>query len=53
MPPLPSDRYSELNDAYYTDSPTHDMIAVMDASLHNCYDIPRAKEIFDCCAGSY
>jgi DNA-directed RNA polymerase len=23
------------------------MIAVMDACLHNCYDVPRAKEIFD------
>ncbi|KAF8269611.1 DNA/RNA polymerase [Lactarius quietus] len=46
-PPLPSDRHSELNDVYYTDSPTCDMIAVMDACLHNCYDVPRAKEIFD------
>ena len=46
-PPLPSDKHSELNDFYYTDSPTCDMIAVMDACLHNCYDVQRAKEIFD------
>lgn len=46
-PPLPSDRHSEINDLYYTDSPTRDMIAVMDACLHNCHDVQRAKEIFD------
>ena len=46
-PPLPTDRHSELNDLYYTNTPACDMIAVMDACLHNCYDVPRAKEIFD------
>jgi DNA-directed RNA polymerase, mitochondrial len=46
-PPLPQDRHSELNDFFYTDSPTRDLIAVMDACLHNGYDVPRAKEIFD------
>lgn len=46
-PPLPQDKHSELNDLYYTDSPTRDLIAVMDACLHNGYDVPRAKEIFD------
>jgi DNA-directed RNA polymerase len=46
-PPLPQDKHSELNDFYYTDSPTRDLIAVMDACLHNGYDVPRAKEIFD------
>lgn len=46
-PPLPIDKHSELNDLYYTNTPTCDMIAVMDACLHNCYDVPRAKEIFD------
>lgn len=45
--PLPKDKQSELNDFYYTDSPTRDLIAVMDACLHNGYDVPRAKEIFD------
>ena len=46
-PPLPLDKNSELNDLLYTDSPTQDLISVMDACLHNCYDVPRAKEIFD------
>ena len=45
--PLPRDRQSEINDLYYTDSSTQDLIAVMDACLHNGYDVPRAKEIFD------
>jgi len=46
-PPLPLDKRSELNDLLYTDSPTQDLLAVMDACLHNGYDVPRAKEIFD------
>ncbi|KAH8982235.1 DNA/RNA polymerase [Lactarius akahatsu] len=46
-PPLPCGKHSELNDLYYTDSPTRDLIAVMDACLHNCHDVHRAKEIFD------
>jgi DNA-directed RNA polymerase, mitochondrial len=46
-PPLPGDKHSEINDNYYTDSPTRDRIAAMDACLHNGYDVPRAKEIFD------
>jgi DNA-directed RNA polymerase, mitochondrial len=46
-PPLPQDKDSELNDLLYTDSPTQDLISVMDACLHNGYDVPRAKEIFD------
>lgn len=46
-PPLPQDKLSEHKDLYYTDSPTRDLIAVMDACLHNGYDVPRAKEIFD------
>ncbi len=45
--PLPRDKDSELNHLLYTDSPTQDLIAVMDACLHNGYDVPRAKEIFD------
>lgn len=46
-PPLPDDKHSDLNDFYYTDSPTRDLIAVMDACLHNGYDVPRAQEIFN------
>jgi DNA-directed RNA polymerase len=46
-PPLPLGRDSDLNDLLYTDSPTQDLISVMDACLHNCHDVPRAKGIFD------
>ncbi|KAI9511241.1 DNA/RNA polymerase [Russula earlei] len=46
-PPLPRDKHSGLNDLLYPDSPTRDLLAVMDACLHNGYDVPRAKEIFD------
>jgi DNA-directed RNA polymerase, mitochondrial len=46
-PPLPLGKDSDLNDLLYTDSPTQDLISVMDACLHNCYDVSRAREIFD------
>ena len=46
-PPLPQDRDPDLDDLLYTDSPTQDLISAMDACLHNGYDVPRAKEIFD------
>ncbi|KAI0291577.1 hypothetical protein BC826DRAFT_1022569 [Russula brevipes] len=45
--PLPADRHSVVDDLYYTKSSTQDLIAIMDACLHNCHDVPRAKEIFD------
>jgi len=44
--PLPTDQNSHLNDIYFTDSPTQDLLAVIDACLHNLYDVPRAKQIF-------
>lgn len=44
--PLPDDRASSLNSFYFTDSPTQDQFAVMDACLHNLYDVPRAKQVF-------
>jgi len=44
--PLPADQNSHLNDLYFTDSPTQDLLAVIDACLHNLYDVPRAKQIF-------
>ncbi|OAX44242.1 DNA/RNA polymerase [Rhizopogon vinicolor AM-OR11-026] len=44
--PLPDDRVSSLNSFYFTDSPTQDQLAVMDACLHNLYDVPRAKQVF-------
>jgi DNA-directed RNA polymerase, mitochondrial len=49
-PPLPEDKHSDLNNFFYTDSSTRDLIdliAVMDTCLHNSYDNPRAKEIFE------
>ncbi|KAG0702803.1 hypothetical protein DFH29DRAFT_763387, partial [Suillus ampliporus] len=45
--PLPDDRASALNSFYFTDSPTQDQLAVMDACLHNLYDVPRAKQVFE------
>lgn len=46
-PPLPDDRKSALNTFLFTDSPTQDQFAVMDACLHNLYDVPRAKQVFE------
>ena len=45
--PLPTDRKSPLNDIYFTDSSTQDLLAVIDACLHNLYDVPRAKQVFE------
>ncbi|KLO16665.1 DNA/RNA polymerase [Schizopora paradoxa] len=44
--PLPADRSSRLNDFYFTDSSTQDALSVIDACLHNTYDVPRAKAVF-------
>ncbi|EEB94258.1 hypothetical protein MPER_06951, partial [Moniliophthora perniciosa FA553] len=32
---------------WFADTATQDLLAVMDACLHNLYDVPRAKSIFD------
>ncbi|KAG5651535.1 hypothetical protein H0H81_008297 [Sphagnurus paluster] len=45
--PLPSDRSSPLHEAFYPDSGTQDLLSVMDACLHNLYDVSRAKDIFE------
>ena len=45
--PLPPKHNSPLNDLYFTDSVTQDSLAVIDACLHNHYDVPRAKQIFE------
>ncbi|KAH8115023.1 DNA/RNA polymerase [Phellopilus nigrolimitatus] len=45
-PPLPDDTSSALNDFYFPDSPIQDSLAVIDACLHGCYDVPRAKFVF-------
>ncbi|KAK0201027.1 DNA/RNA polymerase [Desarmillaria ectypa] len=43
----PNDSSSPSNNEWYADSATQDLLAVMDACIHNLYDIPRAKSIFD------
>jgi DNA-directed RNA polymerase len=45
--PLPPDHNSHLHDLYFIDSVTQDSLAVIDACLHNYYDVPRAKQIFE------
>ncbi|KAI5119282.1 hypothetical protein M0805_008061 [Coniferiporia weirii] len=45
--PLPDDTSSALNSYYFSDSPTQDSLAVIDACLHGCYDVPRAKYVFN------
>ncbi|KAH9919050.1 DNA/RNA polymerase [Fomitopsis serialis] len=37
----------DLRTILFTDTPTQDLIAVVGACLHNLYDVPRAKSIFD------
>nr|GAT52737.1 mitochondrial RNA polymerase [Mycena chlorophos] len=46
-PPLPQNFRSSLNDVWFTNSATQEMLAIMDACLHNLYDVPRAKTIFE------
>ncbi|KAI8992792.1 DNA/RNA polymerase [Trametes punicea] len=45
--PLPEDAAAETNGYFYIDSPTQDVVAVMDACLQGLHDVPRAKEIFE------
>lgn len=45
--PLPPDCHSHLHSLHFTDSTTQDSLAVIDACIHNHYDIPRAKQIFE------
>ncbi|KAG6872157.1 hypothetical protein C0995_012475 [Termitomyces sp. Mi166 len=45
--PLPSDRSSPTHDLYYPDTATQDLLSIMDACLHNLYDVSRARGIFD------
>ncbi|EKM52814.1 uncharacterized protein PHACADRAFT_261459 [Phanerochaete carnosa HHB-10118-sp] len=45
--PLPDDASSESNDIHFTDTLTQDSVAVIDACLHNLYDVPRAQGVFD------
>lgn len=46
--PLPDQSNpTALSTYFFPDSPTQDQLAVMDACLHNLYDVPRAKQIFE------
>ncbi|KAI0334262.1 hypothetical protein GY45DRAFT_1218559, partial [Cubamyces sp. BRFM 1775] len=45
--PLPMDVSSESPQHFFTDSPTQDLVAVMDACLHDLHDVSRAKQIFE------
>lgn len=45
--PLPDDVSSPLNDIRYPQSSVMDQVAIIDACLHNLYDVPRAREIFN------
>ncbi|KAL0952784.1 hypothetical protein HGRIS_007009 [Hohenbuehelia grisea] len=45
--PLPQNTLPLGSDAWYTDSPTQELIALIDVCLQNLYDVPRAKGIFD------
>ncbi|KZT25042.1 DNA/RNA polymerase [Neolentinus lepideus HHB14362 ss-1] len=46
--PLPEDAESSpINDFYFTDSPTQDSLAIIDACLRDSYDVPRAQRVFN------
>jgi DNA-directed RNA polymerase, mitochondrial len=45
--PLPSDQTSDTNELWYSSGATQDLLGVMDACLHNLYDVPRAMSIFE------
>ncbi|KAL1740439.1 hypothetical protein HDZ31DRAFT_5442, partial [Schizophyllum fasciatum] len=48
-PPLPTAQPSAAPEpeTWYTDTQTQDLLAVINACLHNLYDVQRAKSIFD------
>jgi DNA-directed RNA polymerase, mitochondrial len=46
--PLPDDSPSnQLNDLFFPDSRSQDLLAIIDTCLHECYDIPRARDVFE------
>ncbi len=45
--PLPDDAARVAGDIFFTDSPTQDKVALMDACLHGLADVPRAKYLFE------
>ncbi|KZT65063.1 hypothetical protein DAEQUDRAFT_677456, partial [Daedalea quercina L-15889] len=48
LPPPPADGNQKgLQAILFSDTPTQDQISIVGACLHNMYDVPRAKKIFD------
>lgn len=45
--PLPVDCTSEANEYWFSNSTTQELMAVVAACIHDLYDVPRAKGIFD------
>ena len=45
--PSPAAKTKELQAMLITDSATQDLISIVGACLHNLYDVPRAKQVFD------
>ncbi|KAI1795428.1 DNA/RNA polymerase [Ganoderma leucocontextum] len=45
--PAPEDAISTASDIFFTDAPTQDQVAVVDACLRDLQDVPRAKLIFE------
>lgn len=47
--PLPDDVTSStpLHDYFFPDTRSQDLIAIMDTCLNDCYDVPRARDIFE------
>ncbi|GJJ10389.1 hypothetical protein Clacol_004615 [Clathrus columnatus] len=47
--PLPDDTQSStpLHDYFFPDTRSQDLVAIMDTCLNDCYDVPRARDIFE------
>lgn len=47
--PLPDDATSStpLHDYFFPDTRSQDLVAIMDTCLNDCYDVPRARDIFE------
>lgn len=45
--PVPSDVQDPVNEFIFPSTPVQDSLSVIDACLHNCYDVKRAQYVFD------
>ncbi|KAF8578733.1 DNA/RNA polymerase [Ramaria rubella] len=46
--PLPTDSTSNhINDFFFPDSHSQDLLAIIDTCLNECYDVPRARDVFE------